>query len=243
MNKYVQRDYRRLHGGGDLLFERIVVEQSDLHIGTVKPCRDLAMQAIKEARRAIKTQIAKNPDFLTSLEPMDYDGKKYNPPVSWMMEAAKLAGVGPMAAVAGSVSRYVGEQLSTVSDDVIVENGGDLFIITTHSRKVSIYAGESPLSHKLALVIPVGTWGICTSAGRVGPSLSFGQADAAVVLAPNCALADAVATATGNRIKTPDDLEQAVQFAHNVQGVAGALAIMDDKIAAVGAMQLAPVGG
>ncbi len=240
MNKYVTRDYRRLHGGGDLAFEQIIVGQSDLHIGTTVPCRDLAIKALNEARSIIEAEIVKYPSFLTTLVSMDYDTNGVKPPVSWMYAAAKLADVGPMAAVAGSVSRFVGEALSSVSQDVIVENGGDLYIITTKERKVSIYAGESPLSNKLALVIPRGTWGICTSAGRVGPSLSFGQADAAVVLATNCALADAVATAMGNHIKRPDDLENAVMFAHNISGVAGALAIMDDKIAAIGAMQLAP---
>ena len=65
-----------------------------------------------------------------------------------------------------------------------------------------MHAGRSPLSHKVGIRIKPDqqTWGVCTSSGTVGPSLSLGRADAACVVAPDTALADACATALGNRV-------------------------------------------
>ncbi len=127
--------------------------------------------------------------------------------VKTMAEAAEKAGVGPMAAVAGAIAEYVGRELLPFSREVIVENGGDIFLKTQKTRSIGIYAGESsPFTGKLALRIePKDTpLGICTSAGTVGHSLSFGKCDAAILVSPSASLADAAATAVGNLIQSAD---------------------------------------
>jgi uncharacterized protein len=105
---------------------------------------------------------------------------------------------------------------------------------------VGVYAGTSSLSGKLALQIDPGQTplGICTSSGTVGPSVSFGCADAAIALAPSAALADAAATALGNRVRGEEDLQQAIDFARQVEGLTGTLLIIGDKIAAWGDLNL-----
>ncbi|MBC7345671.1 MAG: UPF0280 family protein, partial [Clostridia bacterium] len=109
-------------------------------------------------------------------------------------------------------------------------------------RQVGIYAGNSPLSYKLALEVPPfqTPLGICTSSGTVGPSLSLGKADAAVIVAKNATLADAVATATANLVQEPSDVKKAALFASDIPGVFGAVVIKDDRLAAVGKIKLVP---
>jgi uncharacterized protein len=51
-----------------------------------------------------------------------------------------------------------------------------------------------------------------------------------------------MATALGNRISKPGDLKRAVAWAVEIPGVDAALAIMGDKIAAVGNLELVPIG-
>ena len=154
-----------------------------------------------------------------------------------------------MAAVAGAVAEAVGSSLYSDFglDEIIVENGGDLWIYARNPLWVKVYAGLSSLSEKVAVEVSGGKpFGLACSSGTVGPSLSFGKADAAVVLAENAALADAWATALGNRIHNTGDLESTV--ANVVESAAkasttsqfGALAILGDRMAAAGAIRLGP---
>jgi ApbE superfamily uncharacterized protein (UPF0280 family) len=158
-----------------------------------------------------------------------------------MEEAAEKVNVGPMATVAGAFAEFVGKDLLKFSSEIIVENGGDIFLKTAKSRLVGVYAGEnSPLTGKIALKIePADTpLGICTSSGTVGHSLSFGKSDAVVVLAPSAALADAAATAIGNIVKAETDIEIALEFARGVSGLVGVAVIINDKMGVWGKVNL-----
>jgi ApbE superfamily uncharacterized protein (UPF0280 family) len=153
--------------------------------------------------------------------------------VKHMAKAAKNANVGPMAAVAGAIAEFLGKDLLRKGNkDVIVENGGDIFLKTRKTNVVGIYCGKSNLFKGLGLEIkPKDTpLGICTSSGTVGHSLSFGLADAVVVLSKSAILADAVATAAGNRVKSRQDLQKAVAFASSIKGVLGAVIIIKNNI-------------
>ena len=110
-------------------------------------------------------------------------------------------------------------------------------------RTVALYAGpSSPLSGRIGITIEgPGHFGICTSSGTFGHSLSFGRADACTVVARSAALADAIATATCNTVDTADDLEAAVTMATGVDGVLGAAAILGDRMAVRGNVSLVPL--
>ncbi len=83
--------------------------------------------------------------------------------------------------------------------EAIVENGGDIWIASPSAVTVGLYAGEHPLSGRLALRIPPERLpvSVCSSSGRFGHSLSFGDCDLATVVARDGALADAAATLAG----------------------------------------------
>jgi ApbE superfamily uncharacterized protein (UPF0280 family) len=136
-----------------------------------------------------------------------------------------------MAAVAGAIAEHVGADLLADTSDVIIENGGDLFIATTKKRRIGTFAGTSSFSGKIFFDIPSDTrLGICTSSGTVGYSFSYGRADAVTVIAPSAALADAAATAVCNRIVKPEDIEGALAFARQVPGVSGVLAVIGEDM-------------
>ena len=123
---------------------------------------------------------------------------------------------------------------------MIVENGGDIFLKTEKTRLVGVHAGKSPYTGKIALQIePAETpLGVCTSSGTVGHSLSFGKADAAIVLSPSAALADAAATAIGKIVKAETDIPQAIEFARGVAGLMGVAVIINDKMGVWGKIYL-----
>jgi ApbE superfamily uncharacterized protein (UPF0280 family) len=158
-----------------------------------------------------------------------------------MIEAADLARVGPMAAVAGAIAHFVGHELLRYSDQIIVENGGDVFMKSIKTLKVSIFAGTSPLSNRVAIKVhPEKTpLGACTSSGTVGHSLSFGRADAVTVLSRSTALADAVATSIGNIVKGKQDIGRGVDHARKTRGVSGVIIIVDDRLGSWGDIELA----
>ncbi len=239
---YQKRFYRDWFSNTNLVFFDVCVYESDLMIGACKNMSDEALASVRKYRRQLKNYIDENPIFKDSLVPIDV---KENAPliVRIMGEAAKKADVGPMAAVAGAIAEMVGKELLFQSEEVIVENGGDIFLKTKTQRKVGIYAGESPLSGKIALTIdPEETpLGICTSSGTVGHSLSFGKADAAVIISKDTSLADAAATALGNKVRMPQDIKDAIEFAQKIEGIEGILVIIGDKMGAWGNIKLTGV--
>ena len=123
--------------------------------------------------------------------------------------------------------------------DVIIENGGDIFLKTRKTRTIGIYAGKSKLWNTLKLkVSPKDTpIGVCTSSGTVGHSLSFGCADSVIILSKNTALADAVATAVGNMVHTKKDLQKAVDFARVIKGIVGVVIILKNNMISWGKVE------
>jgi len=214
----------------------IGVNKSEYTAGLVSYTKDI----IKNIRRPLEDYIKRDPRFLISLEP--YKLLPDFPKIAGVMaEAGFAANVGPMAAVAGAIAEEVGEVLTELCGELIVENGGDIYMKTDVVRRVGIFAGESVLSGRVAIEIepeqsPIG---ICTSSAKVGPSLSFGKTDAVVILSRSAALADAVATACGNIVQTANDLEKALDFAAKIKEVSGAVIIIGDHLGIRGNVKLA----
>ncbi|MCP4613862.1 MAG: UPF0280 family protein, partial [Planctomycetes bacterium] len=145
--------------------------------------------------------------------------------------------------VAGAIAEKVGKYLLAYSPEIIVENGGDIFLKTTEKRLVGIYAGDSPLTGKIALEINSDEtpMGICTSSGTVGHSLSFGNADAVIVISPSTPLADAAATAIGNIIHEVTHINSGIEFAQGIDGLKGIVIIKDDTMGIWGEVKIVPI--
>ncbi len=234
-----ERDYRIL-SAPDLQSTRLVIGESDLWVLSSEDIRLEVERYLKLSRRQLKEYIYRHLLFQTTLKP--YPGDSEAPElIQGMIAAAAKTGVGPMASVAGAIAGFIGKNIPPdISLELIIENGGDIYLRSARERCVAIYAGNSPFSLKIGLSIdaqPSGV-GICTSAGTTGPSFSFGTADAIVVIAPDVALADATATATGNLINTSSDLSKGIDFAKRISGVTGVLLIKDDKMAAWGEINI-----
>jgi hypothetical protein len=237
---YQPRYYRDWSKDRDLVSFNVVVKETDLYIRARRHLKDKAFEIVQRQRSLLENYISRHPGFMTALEPFPVVDDA--PAIARAMaEAAEKVKVGPMAAVAGAFAEFVGRDLLKYSAEVIVENGGDIFLKTTKSRLVGIYAGEeSPLTGKVALKIePADTpLGVCTSSGTVGHSLSFGKSDAVVVLSSSTALADAAATAIGNIVQEETDIQKALDFAKNVTGLKGAAVIINDKMGVWGKINL-----
>jgi uncharacterized protein len=237
---YKERHYRRWVKPEGLVSFEAVVKETDLYISAASGLKAEAIKSILAHRKELEDYIKGHEYFRNSLEPVDV---KAGAPkiVNVMADAGKMAGVGPMAAVAGAMAEFVGRDLLKLSDEIIVENGGDIFLKSGKKRMMGIFAGErSPFTGKLAIEIPVSEngIGICTSSGTVSHSLSFGNADAALIMAHDASLADAVATRAGNAIKNAGDIEKGIALAKEVKGVMGALIIVGDKLGSWGEIRL-----
>ena len=236
----MERFYREWVKDSKLITQEVKVKETDLLISTEKDIKEIAGKLVKEHRDEIEAYIKVCPDFKTSLEPLSLD-KNAPAIVKEMLLASAKANVGPMASVAGAVSEFVGKRLLPYSKQIIVENGGDIFIASDTEIKVAIFAGGSPLTNKLFIKIKPGDTplGICTSSGTVGHSLSFGKADACVIISTSTSLADAVATAACNRVKKTRDIKPALDFAISIDGIKGALIILGKDFGVLGEVELA----
>jgi ApbE superfamily uncharacterized protein (UPF0280 family) len=199
-----------------------------------QPFIDAAKCAMLDARAELEAFIAEDSFFGITFDP-------YNPPaesltVRRMGAASVSAGVGPMAAVAGTIAWAGAEAMQEAGASFgVVDNGGDIALFSDRDVRVGIHAGESPLSDRLAFLIPPhpAVLGICTSSATVGPSISFGIADAVCVVAEDVALADAWATSLCNDLSPGDDTPFT---ALEGTGVQGALAILGDAVGTWGTL-------
>ncbi len=236
---YVPRTYRHWVKGRELVSFNVVVKETNLYIRASRNLKSKAFKLVLKYRDTLERYIERHPSFLTSLEPVPIseDAPQI---IKAMSKSAERVGVGPMAAVAGAIAEFVGTELLAFSQEVIIENGGDIYMKSLAKRVVGIYAGKSPLTGKIGLEIagedtPLG---ICTSSGTVGHSLSLGNADAVVVLAKSATLADAAATAIGNLIKQASDIPGGIEFAKGIDGLKGLLIIKDDKVGLWGEVKI-----
>jgi len=186
-----------------------------------------AKTGILAARQALESHISRDPFFAATFDPCFPDSDEEI--IVRMAQAGQKAGVGPMAAVAGTIA-WAGVTAMQEAGAAfgVIDNGGDIALVSDRTIRVGVHAGTASLSNRLAFVVPPQEriLGICTSSATVGPSISFGIADAVTVFSHDVALADAWATSVCNRIR-PEDRSVLDQL--DRKEVEGVFAIMGDK--------------
>ena len=235
---YEPRLYRKIPENDR--FSRIEVSylETDLWIAYCLDISEILLQkfvldTIFSLRNDLQLYQQRHPVFFTSQRALSKDD--HAPEIiQKMLNAGNIANVGPMAAVAGAFAEEIGKRIKDEFSpgELIVENGGDIFLDIETPVIISIYAGNSSLSNKIAVKITPGDspLGICTSSGKIGHSLSYGNADAVMIACKDTAEADAFATVFGNKIKSVDDIDFVIAETQAIQSILSALVIIDDKI-------------
>ena len=199
------------------------------------------MERIRFYRNVLEKHIEQFPEFGTSLVPVAAPAGMH-PLLRDMYEAAQAAGTGPMSAVAGAMAEYICRDIleEYTADEVIVENGGDIFMKLISPATVSVFAGTSPLSDKIGLVIkPEETpLSVCCSSGTIGHSLSFGIADACMIACRSGALADAFATAFCNEVKSREMVQEVTEYALHKPEIVSVVIIAGDKVGLGGSIEI-----
>jgi len=234
--KRFYRDWMKAEGL--VRFDARVLE-TDLAILAERDLTCDALRNIVNLRNALQKYADTHEGFLATLEPVaaDADAPEI---VKRMCAATSEWGVGPMASVAGAFAEMVGEALRAKSKEIIVENGGDIFIASKFPRDVGIFTGgKSPFSGRLTVQVrpESGIRGICTSSGTVGHSLSRGKADAVVTFAKSAAYADAAATSIGNRVQTAADVETIIEEEKDRGNLLALVIVIGDRMGAFGEIE------
>ena len=240
--EYRERSYRSRFSNDERRWFCVKFLESDLWIGVDSGSYRASMEAdtyamLVDLRRQMDAYLLMDPAYKAALTP--YDAGLEAPAIlKEMSRVSHKTGIGPMSAVAGAVAKKVAEFLGT--QEVIVENGGDIYAQAASDMDISVFAGQSPLSEKIGLHIPAAEFplGICTSSGTVGPSLSLGRADAVMIVCKDVLLADSYATAMANRIKTVNDLQSVIDRISDIPEILGAIAVKDDRMAITGRFEL-----
>ncbi|MDJ0622514.1 MAG: UPF0280 family protein [Desulfocapsaceae bacterium] len=244
---YTVRSYRQRQKSAGLITTQVKVKETDLHIQADRNIHRRAQELVLQCRLQLEEYIVRHPHFYSSLTPLpkDFDAPRL---IQQMFDAGRKAGVGPMAAVAGGIAEFVGRELNREGvEEIIIENGGDIFLLRPQPSIVSIFAGESPLSNRVGIELSSsGAWGICTSSGTVGHSLSMGKADSVTVVARSAYLADAAATRIGNEVGLKgggkQDVNAALGLAGEIEGISGVVVVCGEILGAVGDVQLVNIG-
>ena len=196
--------------------------------------RDAAFDAMMEARYSVESKISEDPFFGITYDP--YPASPGDDElVRRMCDASAVAGVGPMAGVAGAVAVHIAERLVEMgSSYAVVENGGDIAFYSPEPRLVGIFA-DHPVFRDLAFSVSSDRIvGICSSSRTVGPSVSFGTSSISTVFSDDVILADCCATALGNLVRDEASIQGAVEDIGSRAGVRGCMACCGDKVAMFG---------
>ena len=227
-----------------------VHRESDLLIGLSHHLYQSSLEAVcrEEQERLyslLSDHIARNPSFASTLDPLPIpDGPgSLAPEVESMYRCAQASETGPMSSVAGLFAEAAGKAILALvekrsaedtalldSCELIVENGGDLFVKNMKNLVVVIHSGDSALSGKLGLVIPPGEWGICTSSGTLGHSFSKGKADALTIVSRSTPLADAWATALANQVMGKEDIPPLLDRIAEIPEILGGVIIAGGEV-------------
>jgi hypothetical protein len=218
-----------------MLAKKYQIKETIVTVTADERYHSICLGSIRRSRADLERHILEDPFFRVTFEPYVCAGDAPEV-VRRMVRASTKAGVGPMAAVAGTIAWLALEDMAGAGcRHGIVDNGGDIALINDRPVVVGIYAGESPIK---GLGLEIGPrdkiLGVCTSSGTVGPSISLGNADAALIISEDVSLADASATALGNRIIDKGSLADAFDFLKGIPGVAGAIGIIGDRMATYG---------
>jgi ApbE superfamily uncharacterized protein (UPF0280 family) len=237
---YQERFYRSLAAPEGLESFEVRIRESDLLVFAERRLEELAYRALAQARGEIERHIERQGEFARALEPCEV-AEGAPGIVRAMADSGLVWSVGPMAAVAGAIAERVGRTLLGESGSVIVENGGDVFLSLPRRATLRLYAGEgSPFTDRIVFEVPESPrgLGVCTSSGTVGPSLSFGCADAVVTVADSCSEADAAATAIANRVKSPSDVAAVVRETSQSGRLRGVLVTGGDRLGLWGEIRI-----
>ena len=122
----------------------------------------------------------------------------------------------------------------------IVENGGDIALINDTKVLCGIYSNNPVLGNDIAFEIKARRkpLGICSSSGRIGHSISFGDADSVTVISGSCSVADGLATRIANEIRgetSEDKISNGLECCENYREFFdGVLIISDEHVASIG---------
>ena len=239
---YEDRFYRGLSRPQDLVCFEVKLKETDLFCCASQDVREVIENRVIHYRHQLEEYIKLRPDFLHSLVPVNAD--PLAPKIArQMIVASGAVGVGPMACVAGAVAEFVGNDIEPLCEEYIIENGGDIQLRTKRERLVLVYAKDSPFSNRLGIRLKARdeAYGVCTSSSTVGPSLSFGKADAVCIVASSALFADGLATRVGNMVTKPDDIHEALEAGKAYREVIGILIILGDKLGVWGDLDLVKV--
>ncbi|NCC12757.1 MAG: UPF0280 family protein [Spirochaetia bacterium] len=241
---YEKRTYRQHMGAGRFTSISLSIQESDLWIGwTGSVDQGKLARTATDLVRKLRLELLGHPDprFLTSLVPLARH--EYPSDLANVMHRASLcAGTGPMAAVAGAIAQVVGKTLKQKFslEEIVVENGGDLYLDVLKPIPIRLFAPTSAFSGKLSVVVPPSECplGVCTSSARIGHSHSFGRADAVLVAATDAAFADAWATAGCNQVQTKSDAARVCTELSSQEGILSVLVVFEDTLAIGGRLEV-----
>ena len=121
---------------------------------------EAAKSGMLAARQVLEAHIACDPFFLATFDP--YIPVSDEVVILRMAHAARKAGVGPMAAVAGAIAWSGIEAMADAGAEFgVIDNGGDIALISDRSVRVGVHAGKADLSNRIAFVVPASgknTW-------------------------------------------------------------------------------------
>ena len=108
---------------------------------------------------------------------------------------------------------------------------------TSETTIIGVFSGDDKFKDIAFSIPPTDrVFSICSSSGKVGPSVSFGNSGICTVFSNDPVLADCCATAFGNMIRegTSEEMSQASEDIASIDDVSGCVCVSNGLIAMCG---------
>lgn len=198
-------------------------------------------QTVAQNRKWLEKYIKRNPEYKCSMSPVLLDEDA--PYITRLMDiAARRAGVGPMATVAGAFCQILGDKIKEKYQirNLTIENGGDVYVYSEEDIVALIWLGRDSIFSdcKIRISKKYSPVGICTSSGVHGHSYSQGYADSVTIVSKDVVIADALATAFCNEIRCKEDISKVLKQIQEYSEIIGAIVIYEDSLGICGNIEL-----
>ena len=222
----------------NLRYFDVPVQDLMLRISGTDDLHEEARAAGMQFWEQIQSFAIRQPAFRTSRRPLPVPDTA--PPIVKEMAATSArAGVGPMFTFQGALVEFVGRAMARSRAEIGVSCGGDHYIATKRRARLLVYRTPGAPRGGLAVVVKpeLGPHGIYTTMGR--PHLPADSADAVVVVARSCILADAAAAGASAILVKPGSFRRALSYLQGLEGVYGAMVLRGERIGMAGGLELA----
>jgi uncharacterized protein len=234
---YERKNYRNRISFAQAVSFEVEVRETKLYIQAENDLSARAKDSVFRYRYQIEEYLRQHPAFRETTSPIQIFAVAPEI-VRYTDLSSRVTGVAPMTCISGAIADFVGRDLGSESNNVIVCSGGDAYVRCSFPLEIYLYAEGSPLHEKLVVTLPAFKRPVGISTYVPGRGIH-----AVTVISRSACWASAFARDLGERLLKGDRLGAVLDRAESYTDVGGIVLIAGSRVVVGGDMILKSIDG